>query len=188
MKIPINLASEPFRRDRAMLMASFSVCAFLVVSLGLLIYLALQDNGQLKVLRANIAQVNTRVRAATAEQTRLEAILHKPENASTLERTLFINDLIFHKGISWSLLLADLEDTIPTNVKVLQLHPTVNNLNQVQLDMTVGAESPDALVGVLKALETSPKFGEVLDHAQQYPTQAEPLNRMRITVNYAHKL
>ncbi len=73
-------------------------------------------------------------------------------------------------------------------MKVLQLHPVVNNLNQVQLDMTVGSESADALVDVLKALETSPKFGEVLDHAQQYPTQAEPLNRMRITVNYAHKL
>ncbi len=188
MKIPINLASEPFRRDRAMLVASFSVCAFLVVSLGLLIYIAVQDSGQLKVLRHNIAQVNTRVRAATAEQTRLETILHKPENSSTLERTLFINDLIYHKGISWSLLLADLEETIPTNVKVLQLHPMVNNLNQVQLDMMVGSESPDALVAVLKALETSPKFGEVLDLAQQYPTQAEPLNRMRITVNYAHKL
>ncbi len=114
MKIPINLASEPFRRDRAMLVASFSVCVFLVLSLGLLIYVAAQDDGQLKVLRQSIAQVDTRVRAATAEQTRLEAILHKSENATTLERTLFINDLIFHKGISWSQLLADLEETIPT--------------------------------------------------------------------------
>ena len=58
--------------------------------------------------------MDTSVRAATAEQTRLDAILHKPENASMLERTLFINDLIFHKGISWSQLLADLEKTIPT--------------------------------------------------------------------------
>jgi hypothetical protein len=188
MKIPINLASEPFRRDRAMLVASFAVSVFLMVSLGLLIYLAAQDNGQLKVLRGNLAQVNTKVRATSAEQSRLEAILHKTENASTLERTLFINDLLYHKGISWSLLLADLEETIPTNVKILQLHPTVNNLNQVQLDMMVGSETDDALVGCLKALETSPKFGETLDHAEQYPTQAEPLHRMRITVNYAHKL
>ena len=30
MKIPINLASQPFRRDRAMLVASFAVCALLV--------------------------------------------------------------------------------------------------------------------------------------------------------------
>jgi type IV pilus assembly protein PilN len=188
MKIPINLASEPFRRNRAMMVASFGVTALLLVTLGTLVYLAMVDNGQLKVLRRNIAQVNTRVAAANAERARLEAILHKPENASVLVRTVFINDLLYHKGVSWSQLLEDLEKTIPFNVKLLMLHPTVNNLNQVQLDMMVGAESPDALVGVLKSLETSPMFGEVLDHAQQYPTQAEPLNRMRITVNYAHKL
>jgi Tfp pilus assembly protein PilN len=188
MKIPINLASEPFRRDRAMIVASFAVTALLLFTLGALTYLAMVDNGQLKVLRRNIAQLNTKIQAGTAEQTRLEAILHKTENADTLERTLFINNLLYHKGVSWSQLLGDLEETIPYNVKLLQLHPTVNNQNQVQLDMTVGSESPDALVGVLKALETSPKFGETLDHSQQYPTQAEPLNRMRITVNYAHKL
>ncbi len=188
MRIPINLASEPFRRDRAMLVASFAVSIFLTISLGLLVYLAVQDNGQLKVLRRTLAQVDSKVRAASAEQARLEGILRQPDNASTLERTLFINDLLYHKGISWSLLLADLEETIPSNVKILQLHPTVNNLNQVQLDMMVGAETQEARLDALVALEKSPKFGETLDHAQQYPTQAEPLNRMRITVNYAHKL
>ena len=33
MKIPINLASEPFRRDRAMLVASAAVGILLVASL-----------------------------------------------------------------------------------------------------------------------------------------------------------
>jgi len=186
MKIPINLASQPFRRDRAMMVASFLVTTLLLVTLGGLIYLAMMDNAQLKDLRRNIAQLNVKITAVNAEKTRFEAILHKPENASVLERTVFLNNLLYHKGISWSQLLEDLEKTIPYNVKVQILHPTVNNLNQVQLDMTVGSESPDALVGVLKSLEMSPVFGEVLDHSQQYPTQAEPLNRMRITVNYAH--
>jgi hypothetical protein len=62
----------------------------------------------------------------------------------------------------------------------------VNNQNHVQLDMMVGSENPEPLVTLLKSLETSPVFGEVSDHSQNYPTQAEPLYRMRITVNYAH--
>lgn len=188
MKIPINLASQPFRRDRAMMVASLAVSALLSITLCGLIYLAIMDSAQLKDLRRNIVQLNARINAATAERARMEAILHKPENASVLESTVFLNNLLYHKGVSWSQLLQDLETTIPYNVKLLVLHPTVNNLNQVQLDMQVGSESPEALVGVLKNLETSPMFGEVLDHSQQYPTQAEPLNRMRITVNYAHKL
>ena len=186
MKIPINLASQPFRRDRAMMVASFAVSALLVITLGVLSYLAMLDNAQLKDLRRNIAQLNGKIGVANSEQTRLEAILHRPENASVLERTVFINDLLYHKGVSWSLLLEDLEKTIPVNVKLLMLHPTVNNLNHVQLDMMIGSESPDGLVAALKKLEMSPKFGEVLDRAQQYPTQSEPLHRMRITVNYAH--
>lgn len=188
MKIPINLASQPFRRDRAMVVASLAVSALLLTTLGILSYLAMLDNAQLKDLRRDLAQLNTRIAASTSEQVKLEAILHKPENASVLERTVFINDLLLHKGISWSQILEDLEKTVPRDVKLLMLHPTVNNNNQVQLDMMVGSNSPEALVGVLKSLETSPMFGEVYDHTQSFPTQSEPLHRMRITVNYAHKL
>jgi Tfp pilus assembly protein PilN len=186
MRLPINLASQPFRRDRAMVVASIGLSAVLVATLGILVYLAVLDNSQLGVLRRNISQLNTRISATTTEQARLEAILHKPENASVLEQTVFINDLIYHKAISWSQILEDLEKTVPHNVKLLMLHPTVNNRNHVQLDMMVGSENPEALVTLLKNLETSPVFGEVSDPTQNYPTQAEPLYRMRVTVNYAH--
>jgi len=43
MRIPINLASQPFRRDRPMLLASAVVSAALLLTLVLLIYLALLD-------------------------------------------------------------------------------------------------------------------------------------------------
>jgi len=32
----------------------------------------------------------------------MDAVLHQPENASVLERSVFLNDLIYHKAISWS--------------------------------------------------------------------------------------
>jgi Tfp pilus assembly protein PilN len=188
MKLPINLASQPFRRDRAMVVSSLAVSALLATTLVFLSYLAMLDTAQLKDLRRDIAQLNSRIAMTTSEQVKLEAILHKPENASVLERTVFINNLLYHKGISWSQILEDLEKTVPSNVKVLMLHPNVNNNNQVQLDLSVGSESPEALVSLLKNLEASPMFGEVYEHTQQYPTQSEPLHRMRITVNYAHKL
>ena len=45
MRIPINLASQPFRRDRAMLVASIAVSVVLCVTLAVLISLARADNG-----------------------------------------------------------------------------------------------------------------------------------------------
>ncbi len=51
MKIPINLASQPFRRDRAMLAASIAVSLMLVGTLGVLISLIMADRAQLADVR-----------------------------------------------------------------------------------------------------------------------------------------
>ena len=188
MKIPINLASQPFRRDRAMFAASAAVSVALLMTLGLLIYLAMLDRAQLGDLRAGIARLNNRIASVGREQSAMDAVLRKPENEVVLERSVFINNLLVHKAISWSRLFTDLEKTIPYNVKILALHPSVNGQNQVSLDMTAGAESPEALIAFLRALEQSTLFGGVNEHNTIPPTQAEPLYRCRVTVNYAQKL
>src|SRR5437016_1564950 len=62
MKIPINLASQPFRRDRAMVAASLAVSALLVFTLGVLISLALSDRSQSKDVRSEISRLNNDIR------------------------------------------------------------------------------------------------------------------------------
>lgn len=187
MKIPINLASQPFRRDRAMMVAMGTTAVVLAASLAVLAEVARLDRQQLAGLRHEIASLNASLRLASSGEQRLEAVLHQPLNATVLERSVFINDLIFHKSVSWSRLFADLEKTVPYNVRVTTLHPTVNSRNEVMLDMTVGADKPDALDGLLKALEGSPIFGPVYQHSTLAPTQTEPLYRSRITVPYEQK-
>jgi type IV pilus assembly protein PilN len=188
MRIPINLASQPFRRDRPLLLASAVVSALLVVTLVLLVYLALLDRAQLESLRGDVVRLETRLRKVQTEQARLDAVLRLPENASVLERSLFINDLIDHKAISWSRLFADLEKTAPYNVRITALHPTIDSRNQVTLDMTVASDQPEGIQDLLKALEASPIFGYVYQHSTLPPTQAEPQYRSRITVPYDQKL
>ncbi|MGA9623282.1 MAG: hypothetical protein WBQ65_02335 [Bryobacteraceae bacterium] len=188
MKIPINLASQPFRRDRAMLAASIAVSLMLVGTLGVLISLIMTDRALLADVRSDVDGLNRQIRAATAEQGRLDGVLRKPENAEVLERSVFLNSLLYRKGISWTRIFADLERTIPYNVKVLAIRPSVNAQNQVMLDMTVGADSPEPVIQLYKALEESPLFGSVMEHSSLPPTQSDPLYRYRITVIYAQKL
>ncbi len=188
MKIPINLASQPFRRDRAMLVASAAVSLALMLTLGLLIYLAMLDRVQLADLRKDIAHLNQQIRAVTAQESQAEAVLRKPANAEVLERSLFINNLLVYKSVSWSRLFSDLEKTVPFNVKLLALHPSVNAESKVLLDMTVGSESPEALIQFEEALESSAVFGELYEHNINPPNQSEPLYRCHVTVNYAQKL
>src|SRR5437868_4382469 len=185
MKIPINLASQPFRRDRAMLVASMAVSLLLIGTLGGLISLALTDRAQLADLRHDVSRIKTQLRAETEQQQVSDTILRKPENEVVLETSVFINTLLYRKGISWTRILADLEKTMPAKVRVLNIRPYVTGKNQVTLDMLVGAESAEAVLDLYKAREKSPLFGAVNPHSYLPPSQAEPLHRYRFTVNYA---
>ena len=187
MKIPINLASQPFRRDRAMLAASIAVSALLVVTLGVLVSLAIADDRQMAETRADISQLNARLRTLGGEQAQFDTVLRKPENAEVLERSVFLNDLLARKGISWTRIFSDLEKVLPHNVRIIQIHPTVDAQNRVTLDMQVGSESPEPVIKLLQTMAQAP-FGKPDLKLQQTPTQAEPLYRYRVSVEYAQKL
>ena len=188
MKIPINLASQPFRRDRAMLVASAAVSLLLVGTLGALISLAMTDRAQLADLRAQVSRIRSLLRASADQQQSLEGVLRQPQNAEVLERSVFLNTLLYRKGISWTKILADLEKTMPARVKVLNIRPFVTGRSQVTLDMLVGAESAEPVIDLYKALERSELFGAVTPQSVLPPSQSEPLYRYRFTVNYAQKL
>ena len=125
MKIPINLASQPFRRDRAMLVASARRRALLVaLAWPALLSSPAPITQQLAGLRHEVAQPAHRSPAPPPpSRPALEAILHKPENARCWSAASSSTTCIYHKGISWSRIFADLEKTMPYNVKVLNIHP-----------------------------------------------------------------
>jgi len=171
-----------------MLVASAVVSAALLLTLALLGYLAQVDRAQLESLRQDVSRLESRLRVVQAEQAHMDAVLRQPENASVLERSVFLNDLIYHKAISWSRMFADLERTAPYNVRITALHPTIDSRNQVTLDMTAASDQPEGIDDLLKALEASPIFGYVYQHSTLPPTQAELQYRSRITVPYDQKL
>ncbi|MBZ5725369.1 MAG: PilN domain-containing protein [Acidobacteriia bacterium] len=188
MKIPINLSSQPFRRDRAIMAASVAVSLLLAGTLSVLILLALSDRAQLAAVRSDVDRLSQLVAQAGREQAQLDAVLKKPENAQVLERSVFLNALLLRKGISWSRIFSDLEKTVPYNVRVITIHPSINGRDQVTLSMVVAAESWTPVVEMLKKLEQSPLFEHPTAKTGQQPTQGEPFYRFNVSVNYAQKL
>ena len=187
MRFPINLASQPFRRDRAMIAATVALSATLLMTLGVLVWLAMADRRQMADVRADIARLNARMQALGAEQSQLNAVLQKPENAEVLDLSVFLNDLLIRKGISWTRIFADLEKAVPHNVRVIQIHPTVDAQNRITLDMQVGAEAAGPIIEMVKKMAEAP-FSNPDPKLLQPPTQAEPLYRYRLSVEYAQKL
>jgi Tfp pilus assembly protein PilN len=188
MRIPVNLASQPFRRDRAVLVASSALGILLIVLLVFLLSLNSLESGQVAETRKEIARLEAQIHAISGQQARQDAILRKPENAEVLERSLFLNALLYRKGISWTRIFADLEKVVPPNVRIMSIRPSVSGQNQVLLDMNVGSDTPVAVIELLKNLEGSPRFGQVYSHSLLPPTQTDKVYRCRVSVNYVQKL
>lgn len=189
MKIPINMASEPFRRDRPVVVGSIAACVVLGLLFIFLITSIVSGRGRAKVTRETIAHLSQQLTVLTREQAKLDGTLRRPENAEVLERSVMLNALIERKSISWTRTFADLEKVLPHNVRLMNIRlPQVNSSNQVILDMVVGAQSTDPLQEFLKKLEGSPLFGPASVSTYLPPSQNEPLFRYRVSVNYAQKL
>jgi type IV pilus assembly protein PilN len=188
MRYPINLASEPFRRDRAVIVASSVLAGLLVVTFGLLVLLIVNERDQKRDVREATTQAEEQLARLAAEQSALEASMRKPENADVLERSVFLNTLIARKGVSWTKLFGDLESVMPHNVRLVAIRPQTDQKNSIQLEMTVGAQSVEPVVDLLKTMEGSGIFSVPSVANCLPPSQSEPLYRCRVSVNYAQKL
>jgi Tfp pilus assembly protein PilN len=190
VKVPINLASEPFRRDRPILAASIACVVVLAGLLGVLIFLILGERSQVRDVRTSVARLTTQVQNIDAEQARLEQTLRQPDNAQVFQRSLLLNTLIERKSISWTRLFADVESVMPYSVKLIQLRlPQINSRNEVSLDMKVGAQDWIPLNNeFLKRLEESPLFGPVQVRDTDTPSQNQPLYQYTVSVSYGQKL
>jgi type IV pilus assembly protein PilN len=189
LRIPINLSTEPFRRDRPLLVASGALAALLTLLLGVLVFLIMSDRARMKDTRVAVAHFDAEVRNISAEQAKLDATLRQPANAQVLQRSWLLNALLERKSISWTKIFADLESVMPADVRLISVRlPQITSQNEVVLDVQVGAKEPGPFLGFLSRLNKSPYFGPVDIKSYQQPTQQEPLHRYRFTVNYAQKL
>lgn len=188
MRFPVNLASDPFRRDRPILVASVAVGMLLLTLLGTLSWIVYRQREQSADARLAIAALDKELSALAREQTRINQALARPENAEALNETAFLNALIQRKAVSWTRIFADLETVLPHNVRVISVRPQIAGDNQVQLDLFVGSVTTEPVIQMLMNLEASPLFGRTAIANWLPPSQTEPFYRYRLTVNYAQKL
>jgi type IV pilus assembly protein PilN len=189
LRVPINLASEPFRRDRPLLVGSAVLAVALTLLLIYQVLTIVSERRQAADIRIAIDRQSAQLRSIAAQQGKLNATLRMPVNSEVLERSLFLNTLIQRKAISWTRIFADLEKVMPYNVKLVSVRlPEVDSNNQVLLDMVVGAQTVPPILELFKKLEDSPQFGNTSVQSSAPPSQTDPFYRYHVTVTYAQKL
>ena len=190
----INLASQPFQRERAQNAMYAALSAALFCSLIVLVILVLGERSGAANIRRAIEAERTQLAELQRRQAQFSAVLGRPENADVFSTSVFLNELIARRSVSWTKVFKDLETVLPSNVRleVVRLPQVpaqeVGGENHVHLDMVVGTTRPGAVIEMLKRLEGSSLFGSAAVVNQQPPTQNDPLYKYRVTVSYAQKL
>jgi type IV pilus assembly protein PilN len=194
LPVAINLASDPFRRERADVTAFAILSAFLFCSLCVLIGLILLARSQASDIRRHIASQELQLATLRRQQGQYSSVLTKPENANAFANSVFLNQIIARRGVSWTRVFEDLGTVLPPGVELQGVRlPQVdaedtNGANRVQLDMIVGTTRPESVIALLKNLQKSQLFGAASLVSANPPSQNDPLYKYRVTVPYDQKL
>jgi len=190
----INIASQPFRRERAQNAMLAAICAALVCSLLVLVVLILHSRAQAADIRAVINSESATVKRLQAAQVRYSSILAQPQNADVFAWSVFLNELIARRGVSWTRVFEDLGTVLPTNMRLVGIRlPQVaaeneTGVNRVELDMVVATDQASTITELLKKLAQSSLFGPARVMTETPPTQNDPMYKFRVLVAYAQKL
>jgi type IV pilus assembly protein PilN len=188
LRAQINLASEPFRRDRVFLVSSFAMAVALLVLLLALSGYALNDRRRMQASLTQLDSLGRQLAKINAQQAKLDTSLLQSGNADVLDRSQFINKLLYRKGISWTRLFADLEKVVPPDVSIISIRPQADSQNHIFLDIVAGAKTQKPFIDLLLKFEASDLFGSTSVYGIIPPSQTDPLFRYRLSVNYAQKL
>lgn len=186
--IPVNLSSEPFKKARTVLLASILAGVVLAAALTMQLVTIRRERHAARANRGTLTRLDAQLRALNSDYNRIGADLRRPASAAVFDRSIFLNQLLQRKGISWTRLFSDLEGVFPPTVRLVVVRPYITADNAVQLDLVVGSSSPEPVIELIQRLENSSVFGATALLSSQPPSQNDPLYRYRVSVNYAQKL
>lgn len=171
MRLDINLASRPYEDARQFWIRWGSAVALI----GILTLALLAETVSSWIYAHKDQQTINRYEALIAERDRertsAEAVLNKPENRTTRDRSHFLNELIERKAFSWTQVFQDLERIMPARLHVVSLHPELDEENQLQIKLTVAGESRDRALELVRQMEESPRFRQPRITAENQQTE-----------------
>lgn len=157
MRLDINLASHPYEDVRDFLMrwgtATGALALFTLVLLGM----AFSNWWGSRDVRQQMDRDLSQMQELDRDKATAQALLSRPENGDTLERSRFLNGLITRKAFSWTQLFMDLEKIMPPRVRVVSLQPEAAE-NQMSVRLLVEGDSRERALDLVRRMEESERF------------------------------
>jgi Tfp pilus assembly protein PilN len=163
-----NLSTRPFYNERA-LHGALAVVAAIVIALTVfnVSQIALLT-GRHSSLSGQAAAAERRAAELRAQAARTRQAVNAKEIDVLAGAAREANAIIGQRLFSWTDLLNRLESTLPDNVRITALRPSVARDGTITVTMTVNAEGVDDIEQFMENLEKTTAFSDV------YPIDDEP--------------
>ena len=158
MRLDINLASQPYQDARAFYMRWVTALLLVFLVAAALVGLAVYEWRGTRENASRLAQVRKQIEKLETERQENEAILNRPENRGTRDRSQFVNGLIVRKSFSWTQVFSDLEKIMPARVHVISIQPELKEDRQIAIKMQVAGDSGEKAFELVSKMERSRRF------------------------------
>jgi type IV pilus assembly protein PilN len=157
MRIQLNLASRPFVELGSLyLRLRILIILLALIALPLWILLA-SEKRKASEANARLAAVDQKIQAIDSQRQAFQAEMREPKNASVLSQSQFLNQIFASKAFSWTAVMMDLENVLPSGVQVLNIDPVITRDGKVTIRLRVSG-AHDRGVDLVRNLEHSHRF------------------------------
>jgi Tfp pilus assembly protein PilN len=160
MKLRLNLSTSPQENRRPFLAAAGVIGTLGIIAFAILAQASFRQWRANREIRADISRLEDQIRASTEQQSDLDQYFHTDPAQKILERANFLNSLISERSFPWTKVFADLEETLPAGVRVVNIYPKLVN-GQAEVMLTIGAANEEQKIRFLEAIEKSKKFSDI---------------------------
>lgn len=157
MRIEINLASRPYRELGPIYKRLRILIAVLTVLAAPLWLLTRSQSVRAAAAHRRFVAAENRVIGLQRQQQSYTASMRQPANAAVLQQAEFLNALFARKAFSWTAIMMDLENVLPSGVQVLNIDPETARGGSVTIHLRVSGERERA-VELVRNLEHSRSF------------------------------
>ncbi len=162
MRLDINLATRPYEDSRQFWLRWGTGLAILGIVSLLLLYSVAYGMVASWRDRATIHEAERQIKVLDGERASKQAMLSRPENRTTRDRSDFLNDLFQRKAFSWTKVFEELERVMPAGLHVVSIKPNLDpDTNQLEITLTVAGESRTRAWELVRKMENSERFQQV---------------------------
>jgi type IV pilus assembly protein PilN len=157
VRIQLNLASRPFVELGPLYFRLRILFVLLAVTAVPLWLLLATEKRKAAEAQARLDAVNHQIHALEQQRQVFQADMRQPQNALVLNQSQFLNQIFAEKAFSWTAVMMDLENVLPTGVQVLAIDPVPAKDGKVTIRLRVSG-AHDRGVELVRNLEHSHRF------------------------------